>query len=390
MKKLPFFERSFVKKLTNVHLLRIAEALSEQVYQEPEPGLLTGLAGQSIFLYHYGQTTGSDRYENLGFLAIQRVLEMIDNGFSWPSYAAGLAGIRYALKYLEQRGFLSTDYSNALDGMKPLLEQYAADRLREGDFDFLHGALGILMYPDQSPGKEPEIVLDDLLRQAIIPAENQLAWFSTNPKTGVKEINLGLAHGVPSILLLLSRFKSAVELEPIVNFLLDNRLTISPNGSLFPHRLIKGEPDKPGRLAWCYGDLGVAMALWLTGAHAGRADWQVEASAILRKATKRTSLEPNRLFDTCLCHGTAGLALIFYKMGELTGHQELSDAAIRWVQATFDFGGREGFAGGFSYFTTGDRYVSNYGLLEGIAGTGLVLLSLLEPDNLGWESALMI
>jgi hypothetical protein len=60
------------------------------------------------------------------------------------------------------------------------------------------------------------------------------------------------------------------------------------------------------------------------------------------------------------------------------------------VQATFDFGGREGFAGGFSYFTTGDRYVSNYGLLEGIAGTGLVLLSLLEPDNLGWESALMI
>jgi hypothetical protein len=112
---------------------------------------------------------------------------------------------------------------------------------------------------------------------------------------------------------------------------------------------------------------------------------------ILRRAAVRVNTKANRVYDACLCHGTAGLALLFSKMAWLTGHDELLDAAGHWMRATLDHGLNDKAPGGYLYLTTGNRYESNYSLLEGLSGTGLAILSLLEPESfLGWEKGLLL
>jgi len=422
-------------------LRAISEVINFHLEKEPEPGFFTGLAGEALFLYHFGRTFGSDRHENQGFLALRRCLQILELGFTWPSYAAGIAGIRYTLHYLADSHFITPAEGAALDDAEPYLLRFAEERLQSGDYDLLHGALGIIMNHSStiSPFHSSTLpLLHSLISLSQPTAANHLSWSTTNPKTGTPEINLGLAHGIPSILLILSKYlfrepqanssrpKGAVR-EPQANlsrpegairepqanssrpegairpseartllesgmaFLLSCQLEPGANGSLFPHRIVDGKPDQPGRLAWCYGDPGVGAAVWQIGANCGRDDWKAEGVRILRRAAARQHAKENRISDACLCHGSAGLALIFYKMALLTGHEEFLDASDHWMRATLDYGHEEHYAGGYRYLTTGERYISNYSLLEGLAGTGMAILTLMEPDqNLGWEQALLL
>jgi hypothetical protein len=317
---------------------------------------------------------------------------MINSGFSWPSYAAGIAGIRFTLKYLASCGYISDSDGCALDETQPMLQEFAAQRFKHGDYDLLHGALGVYAGdPESGIGKD---LVQDLLSLSVPVGEGQVSWPSRHPQTGDPEINLGLAHGVPSVLWMLSHLPSGQERDAMlsggVGYLLSCRLENSDNGSIFPHRMIDGKPDQPGRLAWCYGDPGVGAALWQIGSNCNRPDWEADAIGILHKAASRRLTAANRVTDACLCHGTAGLALIFYKMAILTGHEEFLDAAAHWTRATLDHGRNESASAGYLFLTTGDRFVPGFSMLEGIAGVGLTLLALLDADTLGWEKGLMI
>jgi lantibiotic modifying enzyme len=393
VERLPLFERKLVKKVAEQRLEAVAQAIKIQIGKEPEPGFMTGLAGEALFSYIYGRSTGSSRYENLGFLALERTLAMINDGFSWPSFAAGLAGIRFTLRYLASRGYISESDGSALDDIDPYLDEFAAQRFNSCDYDYLHGALGISLTTSPD-GVIPSSLTSSLRSLVLAPAPGHLAWEARHPQTGVPEFNLGLAHGIPSILLALSRVTddadAPVMLEQGVGYLLSCRLASSANGSLFPHRMVKGKPDQDGRLAWCYGDPGVGAALWQIGVNANRADWQADAIGILHKAASRRDMAANRVMDACICHGTAGLALLFYKMAIVSGHGEFLDAADHWTRATLDHGQNTTAAAGYLFLTTGNRYVSSYSLLEGITGVGLTLLGLLDADTLGWEQSLLL
>jgi lantibiotic modifying enzyme len=400
-----------VKKLAEQRLEAIAQALKIQIEKEPEPGFMTGLAGQALFLYAYSRSTSSSRYENLGFLALERALGMINDGFSWPSFAAGLAGIRFTLRYLASRGYISGSDGSALDEIDPWLEDFATERFNQGDYDLLHGALGMYLTPNLLTSNlltpnlltsnlltsnllTPNLLTSSLRKLAVTRANGMLAWESRHPQTGVAEINLGLAHGIPSVLWALSRLAgdsdASIILSQGVDFLLSCRMTDSANGSLFPHRMVDGRPDQPGRLAWCYGDPGIGAALWQIGVNCNRPDWQADAIGILHKAASRRDAGANRVMDACICHGTAGLALLFYKMAIVSGHDEFLDAAAHWTRATLDHGQNPDAAAGYLFLTTGDRYISSYSLLEGITGVGLSLLALLDSDTLGWEQGLLL
>jgi len=387
VERLPLFERKLVNKVAEQRLEAVAQALKMQIEKEPEPGFMTGLAGQALFLYVYGRSFGESRFENLGFLALERALGMINDGFSWPSFAAGLAGIRFTLRYLTSRGYISGSDGSALDEIDQYLNDFAAERFAQGDYDLLHGALGMYLPDNRQP------ITDNLARLAISPVAGHIAWQSRHPQTGTPEINLGLAHGIPSILLALSRDAGNNDTDAMisqgVDYLLSCRLTDSANGSLFPHRMVDGKPDQPGRLAWCYGDPGIGAALWQIGVNCNRPDWKADAIGILHKAASRRDTAVNRVMDACICHGTAGLALLFYKMAIVTGHDEFLDAAAHWTRATLDHG-RNPTAAGYLFLTTGDRYISSYSLLEGITGVGLTLMALLDSDTLGWEQGLLL
>lgn|GEM_PF-1288896 len=403
MERLPLFERNLIKKIAEERLYSIAEAVAMRVDKEHDPGLFTGLAGQALFLYHFGRTYSSDRFENLGFLTFRKIMSMIEEGFRWPSYATGLAGIREVLHYLATMNMISKSEGGALKTALPLLEDFTRDRFRAGDYDLFHGGMGAFpkakgerrekKEKGEGEGRKEEAGMEQYLINIAHEEGDTVFWESRNPKTGVTEVNLGLAHGMPSILLMLSagnQGKCSALVEKGMNYLLSCKLDKSSNGSVFPHRIINGKPDQPGRLAWCYGDPGVGAAVWQIGMNCGNEEWKSEGVRILRAAASRKTAKINRVHDACLCHGTAGLALIFYKMGLVTGHDELVDASEHWMRATLDHGTYDGGSAGYLFLTTGNRYVPNYSFLEGIAGTGLAILSLLEPENLGWEKMMLL
>src|SRR5262249_19886010 len=101
--------------------------------------------------------------------------------------------------------------------------------------------------------------------------------------------NLGVAHGVPGVIALLAELQ-ALGVEPAivptllrraVDWLLGQKLPPGAS-SIFPYSVARGvEPRIPGT-AWCYGDLGISLALLSAARRAGEPLWEREALAIGR------------------------------------------------------------------------------------------------------------
>jgi hypothetical protein len=168
------------------------------------------------------------------------------------------------------------------------------------------------------------------------------------------------------------------------------------------------------RLAWCYGDFGVSLAL-LSAAHAcGRDDWRDEALAMARdlaaigrddatamardlvvigcddatamaRDRAAMSFDEAQVFDTGLCHGAAGAVHLFVRLHHATGDAIFAEAARRWVERLFAMRRSEPIAGFPMRMVEGDResWRPSATLLEGAVGVGLALhaaISEIEPS----------
>ena len=391
MKRLPLFSEKFKKKITKNICHSIAKQLYDYYSVLKEPGLLNGLAGISCFFFHFYIYSGEDRYKKAAYNCLEKVIQAINNGFNMPSFATGLAGIYWLFEYLGKKEFISREESSALSGLKPIFKSYAKESFRRGNYDFLHGALGMAM-----TGLGPEmidLITNETGRTSKPESNNCVSWLSRDIN-GNSEINFGLAHGIPSIILILSAiYKKNKEdriikshISPGIDYLITHMEPGPEADSLFPSRIKEDKTIRPSRMAWCYGDPGVAAAIYQTGTNCSRADWQNMAIEILKHAAKRKEFNSTGIEDACICHGSAGLAIVFFKAWSDTGRIEFYNASCYWLQRTLDFGGKDG-----EYLFKGIHgFEVRYGVLEGIAGVGLSLLAMLEGELPGWEKALLL
>ena len=109
-------------------------------------------------------------------------------------------------------------------------------------------------------------------------------------------------------------------------------------GSFFPYITIESsESLSKSRLAWCYGDLGIATTLYQAGITFDRQDWVTKSLEIFRfAAVWRRDLEGNMVNDACLCHGSSGIGHIFYRMWYNTKISEFKEAADYWFEKTLE------------------------------------------------------
>jgi len=371
---------------------------------------MTGLAGISCFFFQYARTFSDDRYKNMAYEALERILQAIEKGFSHPSFSTGLAGIHWTFKYLGRKGFISPEEADSLTGLTPMFEKYARQQFKSGEYDVLHGALGMLVALDimtpegygpavPSPVKSLiRLTKKELSRLTVDMGRDSIAWETTNPVRNYKELNFGLAHGIPSILLVLSWiFRITGDhavltglIEPGVNYLLNNSSVSLDDLSFFPVRIKNGKAQVPSRMAWCYGDPGAAMALIQIAGNCSRTDWQSIAISILEKASHRLTDENTRVSDACICHGSAGLGLLYYAAGLKSGYELFFDTARTWIRTTIDFADLTNSRSAYLFKRNSNGYLPNYSLLEGISGTGLTLMAMLDGELPGWEKGFMI
>ena len=212
--------------------------------------------------------------------------------------------------------------------------------------------------------------------------------------------NLGVAHGVPGIIALLSEAcaanVAAERARPLLNgaveWLLRQRLPDGA-GAYFPHCIARELPAAPSRLAWCFGDAGIAATLLLAARRANEPAWTVPALEIAHHAASR-AFDTTGVEDAGLCHGAAGLAHVFNRMFQATGEPWLGEATQTWFVRTLGMRqpGRE--VGGFPASEPGHGeapvWTPDPGFLTGSAGVGLALLAAVSEIEPAWDRTLLL
>jgi hypothetical protein len=204
--------------------------------------------------------------------------------------------------------------------------------------------------------------------------------------------DLGLAHGAPAVALVLAGAADIVG-EPARRLCAEvTRFVLAPRFE--PDAAVRlpatDEDDFPARAAWCYGDPAVAAALLV----AARAldDDELEGQA-LQLARRAAVYSCELVRDGGLCHGAAGLALIFHQLYDATGESLFADAAHRWYRRLLQFR-RNDLLGGFGAWWPDrngtSRFQDDTRLISGLLGIGLTLISAVSPIAPRWASVLGI
>ena len=323
-----------------------------------------------------------------------------------PGLYGGAARIAFAVGHLSD----GDDADTACEMIERSLLRFLA---RQGDnYDLISGLVGVAVPVLQriSGGKATpasEEVARGILQQLehlARPMPTGVAWFT--PPTLLPQwqreiapdgyINLGLAHGNPGVIAILARYIAAgieVErarslLEGAVAYL---RSAAQPKvGNRYPAWLPAQHQEPVSRVAWCYGDLGVSVAVMSAALVTGRDDWRTEALSLAHGMAAR-SFESSQVVDTGLCHGSAGVAHLFNRLYQATGDSDLAQAADTWIARTLAMRRSDAIAG-FPRGRPVDRTMTwdaGADLLTGASGVALALHAAISPIEPAWDQLML-
>jgi lantibiotic biosynthesis protein len=312
------------------------------IFKENENiGLLGGVGGRILY-EHYNNKPDNVLYERFEYLFSKYSDKDIQ-----LSFCNGISGINWLVNFLVERKTINIDSNEIFSEVDDSIILWTRIQLYRNNFDFLHGAIGTGIYflsksqNHKYKGFVEEIIFG--LEKLAIKEENLIKYISPIKIAGKTELayNLSLSHGISSIIVFLSlalkknisAAKTKRLLEGCTNFLISTRNIEKIEGlSFFPTgiRIANGHKIKASRLAWCYGDLGIGMALYQAGINAKREDWVKISLEVLYNCTKRYDLKKNGVVDATICHGAAGIAHCYYRMYINTKEKVFYKSAKYW------------------------------------------------------------
>jgi lantibiotic modifying enzyme len=363
--------------------------------------LAEGTAGIALFCA-YSQTSKLAPMRELAFDYLAPAVDALAAQPMNASLFTGFAGIAWAAHHVTTLlGDPSYDLGSDID---VALETYLRHSPWNHRYDLMHGLVGVGVYCLERANCPAatrclELIVERLSGLAA-PSDIGLRWhthpnlLSPHKKESHPQgyFDLGLAHGLPGIIALLgrihaagiSREKTGRLLEGAVQWLLRQKLPDSSQSS-FPALHVPGRQPEGCRLAWCYGDAGVAAALLLAARSVGETLWEQEALEIARRAAAR-DVETCGVVDAGFCHGSSGLAHIFNRLYQATHDEIFAIASRYWIERTLQFSKPGDGPAGYRFLAADNKgqsgWQARYGILSGIAGIGLSLLaasSALEP-----------
>jgi len=314
-----------------------------------------------------------------------------------PAFFSGFCGVIWAAA----RILGDVDTSDIDEVLLTLLSR----KVWRESYDLVLGLAGLGVYALDSPQRAPIVSrVIDLLESRAVVTDEGLTWFTppallhplarASAPQGV--FDLGMAHGVSGVIALLARAALAgVErersrgiLERAVPWLLAQRL---PENALshFPDRIVAGKMPSPSRLAWCYGDLAVAAALYTAGVACRETAWIDTAERVTRDAAVRPH-EQSGVVDAPFCHGAAGVAHLFLRFHAATGDSIFADASRRWLRQLIAMRDSESFLTLRLDEAGNAQRQSVDGMLEGRCGIALALLAATNDAPPSWDRMFLV
>jgi len=105
--------------------------------------------------------------------------------------------------------------------------------------------------------------------------------------------------------------------------------------------------------------------------------------------SKRRDVKKEFVMDAGICHGAAGIAHIFNRVYQKTGNETFKEAALFWIDDCLKKSCFNDGLAGYKVWRK-DGWITQTGLLEGIAGIGLVLLSAISDIEPDWDECLLL
>jgi lantibiotic modifying enzyme len=384
--------RKIEDKLNEIAQTMFQNIADKRIDRTNQMGLYSGKSGIILFLSHYLNKYPNKTFEYIYQKYLNDFLQQLtDEPQALLTYCSGLAGVFEALRMMNESSLIEIDYSEIEAAYNNRMRSWVNHCFANQNYDFLHGALGVSVYFRNNP----QYIEDTLrwLEKTAIKDGDKLKWISSLGQDRPQGYNICLSHGMSSIIVYLSQvYRSGVLtelnkqlLEGTANYVLSQEIDHKQYGCYFASQSLENdEPISKSRLAWCYGDLGVAAALWQAGRVIGNDLWSNKALEVYQFSAHRTDLQDAMVRDAGLCHGTAGIAMMFAFMYRETLDETFKNARDYWAVQTLNMSRfPDGYAG-YKKFTMVDdkrfKWENSCIILEGIAGIGFMLLSILDVD----------
>lgn len=382
----------------------IDEINSILVQEQPHyyPGLLNGNAGVILFMMNYYLYIDSNKitFDKINEL-LQKLLYQINTLPIDKSLGNGYAGIYWVCRNLLNNKMLSEDSKHELDKLLDTVTDSISDDIKISNFDYHFGFTGKYLLLEGVAIEKYMLQIQNWIGCDISDNDNIIE----SIKTEDNEINLGLAHGLPSLLLFLYKqgFLSMNHLEYFIDlfYLIYNKRLNQDVLSVFPNsqninnlKNNKVETETISRYAWCYGDLGIFYALASINeySHPKLIAIKKELSIRCNQRDLQNGLvnyfDKYKCYDPGFCHGIAGIFHLQKKVNLLLSADDMIitneywlDLLIQNTKQLLSQLPQKGYQN--------DNYEDMLNISTGIAGIGLVLLSEISKDN-EWDFCFML
>jgi lantibiotic modifying enzyme len=384
---------------------RVHSIALELMAQDDVPasaGISRGLPGMALFLAYAANATNTKEYAIRSLSMVDRAIAELETATRLDMHPfTGFPGSIWAIDHtLHVLGELGPAESISLEYDSLAMEMVASPW--QPGYDLIGGLVGHGLFAllRSARGAATVLAVLDRLSASAEPMAGGIAW-RTPQRTlaGEQErskypngnFNLGMAHGTAGAIALLAEARSAGIaiprglLEGALSWLVSVR---NPEGmpSAFGYN---AEEPTVSRLAWCYGDPGVLLAL-LKAEISGCSECSTFTRCVAEKILHR-SIDTSMVVDAGLCHGAAGLAHLYNVFFQVTGDVRFKALCISMYKHALSICDRDQEAyGQFWKRRTVLGHEIGLGYLIGAAGTGLALLasvSTLEPD---WDAPLFV
>jgi lantibiotic biosynthesis protein len=374
-------------------------------------GLLGGNAGLLLYYYYTASVLPNTNNSNLADALLTQSFEAInDNGGALVGslYSSGASGFAAVVSYLNKHKYIDYDIATQFSELDEHIFNECLNYIEIDNLDYLHGAIGMLYYFTQREKTDNIIKYINILTEKVcakaIKADAGI-WF---PNIGVNGkdkdiINFGLSHGLSGILLVLleaySVANNKIEIQHIVEqglFFMEQHafpVTVGADeddddatlGSIYPFSFHKTEVEltQVNRLAWCYGDLNIALLYYRAGYLFNKHLFIEKGREITFASFARNTYETTLIKDITFCHGYCGLSQLYRAIYQSAYKPEIYEAHKFWMLKLIDTVDET--------LATKEKKMENIGLLEGFVGVGMVLAGYKknEPKN-EWSKLLLL
>ena len=316
--------------------------------------------------------------------AIQDLVALLSRGGLHPMlYNDGLCGVGWALGHV-----VEGDSEELLVHIDEALANILSAETWRGPYDLSQGLAGYAVYllerlkAGSKAARDHLARIVTLLETTATRTDDGVCW-RTGPELLPPHIrekfpqgrtDYGLAHGLAGVVGVLSRLAAhdvpgAADLgTAATRCLVAQRQPPTEIGSRFRALEAPGIPYEPGRAAWCYGDLGVAFALW-------RGTPELARETALDCAT-RPAAHIN-VVDTALCHGSAGMTHLYNRLYQASGDDRFAACARNWLELTL-------------MADRAKHLESGRGLVDGAAGAALAMIAAVSSTEPGWDRLMLM